>query len=427
MRSRLTRPFYGWYIVVAAIVIQAIPTALLGQALGSYVVLLERDFGWSRTTLSGAFAAIRLEEGLLGPIQGWMLDRFGPRAVMRVGVIVFAAGFFIFAQVNSVFAFYVAALVLAVGASLAGFLSVTTAIVNWFERKRSLAMGIALLGTAVGGLLVPLVVLGMEAWGWRAMANISGVIVLTVGFAVVQVVRHRPEQYGMLPDGRQPAPVAEPDGPSTDRVIGRSIPIEEDEPSITARAAMRMKAFWYISLAHTASVLVVSVVMAHFVLYVTTSLDYTLAEAAMFGVVQQVTNFAGRPLGGWLADRTSSRAVTIAAMMGHMVALLLLAFATSTWMIVAFALLNGLAWGARVPVVVSMRAEYFGSRSFGAIMGLSSMVVTLGGVIAPIAAGLAYDATGSYTGAFAILAVVSGLGSIFLLLLPPTTRRPATA
>ncbi|MDO9444122.1 MAG: MFS transporter, partial [Dehalococcoidia bacterium] len=101
------------------------------------------------------------------------------------------------------------------------------------------------------------------------------------------------------------------------------------------------------------------------------------------------------------------------------VALLLLAFATSTWMVGAFALLNGLAWGARVPVVVSMRAEYFGSRSFGAIMGISSLVVTMGGVIAPIAAGLADDATGTYTVAFAILAVVSGLGCIFLVLLPP--------
>jgi len=416
VRRRLTQPFYGWWIVGAAIVIQALPTALMGQAFGSYVVLLERDFGWSRTTLSGAFSAIRLEEGLLGPVQGWLLDRFGPRAVMRVGVAVFATGFFVFARVDSVFQFYAAALVLAVGASLAGFLSVTTAIVNWFERKRSLAMGIALLGTAVGGLLVPFVVMGMEAWGWRAMANISGLIVLVVGLPTVQVVRHRPEQYGMLPDGRV---VVEPDGPSTDRIVGRPMPADDEEVSLTTRQAMRTRAFWYISLAHTASVLVVSVVMAHFVLYATTTLGYTLAQAALFGVLQQITNFAGRPLGGWMADRTSSRLVTIVAMLGHMVALLLLAFATSTWMVGAFALVNGLAWGARVPVVVSMRAEYFGSRSFGAIMGISSLVVTLGGVVAPIAAGLAYDATGTYTVAFAILAVLSGLGCIFLFLLPP--------
>ncbi|MDO9444001.1 MAG: MFS transporter, partial [Dehalococcoidia bacterium] len=322
MRRRLTQPFYGWWIVGAAIVLQALPTALMGQAFGSYVVLLERDFGWSRTTLSGAFSAIRLEEGLLGPAQGWMLDRFGPRAVMRAGVAVFALGFFVFARVDSVFQFYAAALILAVGASLAGFLSVTTAIVNWFERKRSLAMGIALLGTAVGGLLVPFVVMGMEAWGWRAMANISGLIVLIVGFPTVQVVRHRPEQYGMLPDGRV---AVEPDGPSTDRIVGRPMPADDEEVSMTTRQAMRTRAFWYISLAHTASVLVVSVVMAHFVLYATTTLGYTLAQAALFGVMQQVTNFAGRPLGGWLADRTNSRLVTIVAMLGHMVALLLLA------------------------------------------------------------------------------------------------------
>ena len=96
-------------------------------------------------------------------------------------------------------------------------------------------------------------------------------------------------------------------------------------------------------------------------------------------------------------------------------------------MVVAFALLNGLAWGARVPVVVSMRAEYFGSRSFGAIMGVSSLVVTFGGVIAPIVAAWAYDATGSYTMSFAVLAVLSGLGSLFLVFLPKPERAPVTS
>ncbi|MDA0271284.1 MAG: MFS transporter [Chloroflexi bacterium] len=416
MLSRLKRPFYGWWIVAAAIVMQALPAGLLHQAYGSYVVLLERDFGWSRTTLSGAFAAIRLEEGLLGPLQGWLLDRFGPRAVMRVGTIIFALGFFLFARIDTVAEFYASFLIMAVGASLAGFLSITTAIVNWFERKRSMAMGIALLGTAVGGLSLPVVVWGLERWGWRAVADVSGIIILVVGLAVVQVIRHRPEQYGLLPDGRTPE--VEEDGPATEGVMGRSMP-SQGEMSFTTREAMRTRAFWFISLAHTASVLVVSVMSVHFVAYATESLGYTLSYAAAMVTVQTVTNLIGRPLGGWVADRTSSRLVIIVSMFGHMGALLLLTFAVNTWMVVAFALVNGLAWGARVPVIVSMRAEYFGSRSFGAIMGVSSMVVTAGAVIAPVAAAWAYDSTGSYSASFVLLAALSGLGSLFLIFLPP--------
>ncbi len=418
VRRKLTRPFYGWWIVGAAVVLQALPAGLLQQAYGAYVVLLEREFGWSRTTLSGAFSVVRMEEGLLGPLQGWMLDRFGPRTVMRVGNVIFAGGFFVFAQINSVVGFYAAFMIMAIGASLAGFLSVTTAIVNWFDRKRSMAMGIALLGTAVGGLMLPLVVLGLENWGWRAMANISGAIILVVGLPFVQIVRHKPEQYGLLPDGRTPDAIVTVDG------VEVTPSPQPEQASFTTRDAMRTRAFWFISLSHTASVLVVSVVMVHFVAYATTDLGYSLSAAAGIVTLQTITNLIGRPLGGWLADRTSSRLVTAVAMLGHATALLLLAYAEAGWMVIAFALLNGLAWGARVPVVVSMRAEYFGAKSFGAIMGVSSLVVTLGGVIAPVVAAWAYDATGSYTMSFTILAILAALGSLFLVFLPKPTKAP---
>ncbi len=407
--QRLKRPFYGWWIVGAAIVLQALPSGLLQQAYGSYVVLLEREFGWSRTTLSGAFSAVRMEEGLLGPLQGWMLDRFGPRAVMSAGVVIFGGGFFIFARIDTVVGFYVAFLIMAIGASLMGFLSITTAIVNWFQRKRSTAMGLALLGTALGGLALPIVVWGLETWGWRTVADASGVIVLVVGLPVTQIVRHRPQQYGLLPDGRQP-------GESTARVAGARL---DEGTTLTAREAMRTRAFWFISFAHTGSVLVVSVIQVHFILYVTEDLGLSLAAAAWMFTLQTITNLIARPLGGWIADRTNSRYVTAIAMLGHMVALLMLAFATNVWVVGISALLNGACWGVRVPVIVSMRAEYFGSGSFGAIMGISSLVVTSGAVVAPVAAAWAYDALGSYTLSFVILAVLAGLSSLFLFFLAP--------
>ena len=123
------RVFYGWWIVGAAIGIQGLVSALLFHSFGTYVVLLERDFGWSKTALAGAFSLARIEDGLLGPAQGWILDRFGPRVVMRIGIVIFALGFMLFSRIDSLFGFYVTFLVMAVGAALAGFLSITTAIV----------------------------------------------------------------------------------------------------------------------------------------------------------------------------------------------------------------------------------------------------------------------------------------------------------
>ncbi len=416
----LRRPFYGWWIVAAAIVTQSLGSGLLQQAFGTYVVLLGAEFGWSRTALSGAFSLARVEDGLLGPIEGWLLDKFGARNVMRAGFILFGVGFFLFSRLDSILEFYVTFLLMSVGASLAGFLAITTAIVNWFNRRRSLAMGIALLGNPVGGYALPLVVNALETYGWRTVAQASAVIIVVVGLGVSQLVRQRPEQYGYLPDGDLPT-----DDHAKVGADGAPRAIEQvDDGSFTVKQALRTRAFWFISLAHAASVLVVSVAQVHYTAHVIEAFGISLTTAAAIITLQTTTNFVARPLGGWLSDKVGSRNVIMVAMLMHSVALLMLAFGTSLWMVSGFALLNGFAWGARVPVVVSMRAEYFGSKAFGQIMGLSSMVVTIGSVAGPVLAGLSYDMTGSYEFGFTALAIVAGLGTIFMVLMPPPTKRP---
>ncbi len=412
------RVFYGWWIVGAAIGIQGLVSALLFHAFGTYVVLLERDFGWSKTALAGAFSLARIEDGLLGPAQGWVLDRFGPRVVMRIGIVIFAIGFMLFSRIDSIFGFYVTFLIMAVGAALGGFLSITTAIVNWFDRRRTFAMGLALLGSGVGGLALPLMVWALETYGWRPVTMASGVIVLAIGLPLAQIVRHRPEQYGYLPDGRDP---------DTD-VADDAADGSDDDGSLTARQAMRTRAFWFISLAHAAAVLVVSVVTVHFTAHATEVLGYSLAQAAAVMTLMTVMNLVGRVGGGYFGDRVSSRLVITACMLGHAAALLFLTFAQGLWMVIAFAVLNGLAWGARVPVIIAMRAEYFGPRSYGTIMGFSSLVVTGGSIAGPLLAGLSFDKTGSYAIGFTGLAILAALGSLFLIFLPePPPRATAHA
>ena len=377
-------------------------------------MLLGKEFGWSRTALSGAFSLARVEDGLLGPIEGWLLDRFGPRAVMRAGFVLFGSGFFLFARIDSIVEFYVTFLIMSVGASMAGFLAVTTAVVNWFVRRRSLAMGIALLGNPIGGYALPLVVRALETWGWRDVANVSGVIVLVSGLAAAQLVRHRPEQYGLLPDGDPPV-ARDDDTLESDE----GVHAHGGEVNFTAAQALRTRAFWFISMAHAASVLVVSVTQVHYTAHVVETFGVSLTTAAAMLTLQTTTNFIARPLAGVLSDRMGSRNVIMIAMLMHSVALLLLAFGTTLWTVAAFALLNGAAWGARVPVIVAMRAEYFGARSFGTIMGLSSMAVTVGSVAGPVLAGLSYDVTGNYEFGFTALALLAGAGTIFLVFTPP--------
>src|SRR5690606_13805110 len=130
------RLFHGWWIVLAGGVLQLLQGSLLGQAYGAYVVVLSNELGWSRTVLAGASALREAEGGTVGPFQGWLVDRIGPKAVVRIGLVILALGFLLFSRINTPLQFYGAFLVMAVGASLVGYLTLTTAVVNWFERRR---------------------------------------------------------------------------------------------------------------------------------------------------------------------------------------------------------------------------------------------------------------------------------------------------
>jgi MFS family permease len=407
---RRERIFYGWWVVAAGFGLEALIGSLFFYAYGAYVVLLREEFGWSRTLLSAAFALARAESAVLGPIQGWLTDRFGPRVLIRTGMVVLAAGFMLFSLIRGPVTFFVVFFVMAVGAGLGGYLPITVAIVNWFRRRRAQALAFSSVGMATGGLMTPLVAAVMLNVGWRWTAFLSGVVILLAGLPLAQLMRHRPEAYGWRPDGDPPD--AEP-APGT--AARPAAPAD-----FTARQAMRTSAFWLVSAGHGSALLVVSAVMVHMVVHVTERLGISLAQAA--GVVSMITitQIVGQIGGGWAGDRFSKRAIVVGCMVGHAAAILLLAYATAYWMVVVFAVLHGLAWGTRGPLMAAIRADYFGSTSFGMISGISSMVVMVGMIAGPLVAGILADRTGSYVAGFTVLAVMAALGSIFFLL----ARRP---
>ena len=405
-----TRSFYGWWIVGAGFSLEALIGALMFHSYGAYVVVLREEFGWSKTMLSAAFAMARAESGILGPVQGWLTDRFGPQVLIRVGMTIMGIGFMLLSQIGSPTTFFLTFFMLALGSSLGGYLPISVAIVNWFRRRRALALSISSAGMSVGGLLTPIVVVGLTQLGWRWTAFISGVLVLLLGLPLSRIVRHRPAAYGLRPDG-DTAETATVAGPARTRTA----PID-----FTAREAMRAPSFWLIAAGHGSALLVVSAVMVHLVVHVTERLGYSLRQAAGIVALMTVVQLAGQLGGGFAGDRFSKRAIVVGCMAAHAIALFLLASATALWMVVVFAVLHGLAWGIRGPLMAAIRADYFGSASFGMIQGISSMVVMLGMMAGPLVAGIIADRTGSYQTGFRVLAVCAGLGSIFFML----ARRP---
>jgi MFS family permease len=198
----------------------------------------------------------------------------------------------------------------------------------------------------------------------------------------------------------------------------------EDAPSgrdFTMKEAMLTPAFWLVSLGHGSAVLIVSALNVHLVLHLTDDLGYSLGLAALVISVITFGQVVGTVVAGVIGDKYDKRLIAFACMAFHTLGLLLVANAISVVMVFSFAIMHGIAWGLRGTMMQAIRADYFGRSSFGQILGMSSLVVTLGSISGPLVAGILADRTGSYAAGFNILAVLAGMGSIFFLL----AKRPS--
>ncbi len=400
--------FYGWRMTAAACGIQFLLAALLMQSFGLYIAALSDELGWSKTALSGAAALQSVEAAIIGPVLGWVVDRFGPQSMIRLGMLIFGVGLLCLSQIDTLTGFYVSAILMAIGTSLCGYFPLSVALVQWFERYRARALSIMSLGLAMGGLAVPVVAWAMQSFGWRAAALGSGVVAIVVGIPMARIIRRRPEDHGEFIDGIAP--------------IASHTPLQEDsgkQPIVhefTAKEALRTQAFWMLAIGHGLALLVVTAVNVHAITHMKEGLGYSVSEAGMVIMLMTVGQMGGVLLGASMGDRYDKRVVAALCMVSHMVGLLCLTYATHVSALAAFAAFHGVAWGLRGPFMQAIRADYFGRNAIGMILGLSAAIIAVGQVAGPMVAGMLADLTGNYRLGFTLLALVAGLGSLSFML-----------
>jgi MFS family permease len=411
-RKGSTGMYFGWWIVVGGAVLQGLQGGFLFHGFSAFFVFLERDFGWGKAALSGAFSITRVESAILGPIQGWLIDKCGPAKITIAGMLLFGLGFILFSRVQSLLGLYVAFVAVAVGSSLGGLLPVTASLVNWFVRKRAMAVGIAMSGMAIGGLvLVPLLAWSMTTFGWREAAFVAGITIWVVGCPAALVLRRFPQDYGLLPDGDM-----EVSNLGTTNEDGQTFSFRADvQADFNARQAMRTPAFWLLSLGHSAALLSVSAASVHQIPLMVEQAGLSVQGAANVVAFLMAVQVAGQIGGGYIGDRFDKRLIIIICMFGHTIGMIFLALASSVPPLLLFALFHGLAWGVRGPLVQSIRADYFGSAAFATIMGYSSLVMMVGMTAGALAGGILADFFGDYRFAFVSIGILTGMGSLFFV------------
>ena len=404
--------FYGWWLVGVAMIMLTLMSVTVFQGLGTFFVVLERQFGWSRTTISGAFSLARLQGSLIGPLEGYLVDRVGIRRMVLIGYTAMGIGFMLFSQIQSVWQFYVSFTIISFGSGLAGWLAMLTMVNNWFIRRRSMAMATAMTGIHLGGFLVPALAFGFDSQGFRVTTFGIGVVLLAIVVPVSRVIHNRPEDVGMRPDGTAEMPVSERP-PKGDIQAGI-----EDEPEFTVRQALATPAFWLLMLVQMASNVSVNSLAAHLVPKLT-DLGMTLSSAGIVVLTFTAIALPVQFVGGYIADRVPKHMVIFVFLTLQSTALLVIAAANDVPTAYLFAALYGVGFGGRMPVMMSIRGEYFGRKAFATITGVSYIpnnLVTIGG---PLFAGYMFDTTGSYVVPFVAFASVGYLGGLLALFMRP--------
>lgn len=411
------RRFLGWDTVVGGASVQLLQTSLVYQSFGVYLVAWGDELGWSRGSAAGGYTMITLAAAGLGLAQGRLMERFGARAMVRLGLFGIAAGLLALASVGDLVAFNAAMALLGIGLAGAGYLPLTSVIVPWFRARRATALALMQLGISLAGFAVPLVAVAVDAHGWRTVARASAGVFVLAAVPLAVLMRRPPEAYGQRPDGDGAAP--------TTRRRARAPVVADDDADYTVARALRTRAFWTLSLAQAGAMLVVNAVSVHLVAHAVSGTGATLTAAASLVTVVTLASGIGHLIGGPLGDRFPKRAVVAGALAAHGVALAGFAAATAFPVVLACAALHGVAWGVRGPVATSMLADYFGTRRFASIMGASMAVFLTGQLIGPVAAGWVADATGGYRPAFVGLTVVALLSvGAFLAARPPAADAP---
>ena len=363
--------------------------------MSAFFPSFEREFGWSRTAISGAFSLARIEAGLLGPIEGYLTDRVGAHRMLFIGVVVCSLGFIALSWVDSLPMLYaVIILGIVLGSSLGYNVPISVIIAKVFRERRSLAFGIFRMGPGISGPLVPLVGWMIGLWGWRTAALVSGVIIFAVGFPIACFIYRI---YLQVEAAMSNAADAETHLPSH-HVL--------NDPQFTLSEAVRLKTFWFFSIAMALRHMVTEGVSVHFVILLVDRGWNTAAASSLLGLSALI----GAParLGmGWLGDLLDKRKMMMGLLSALSFSVLLMGYTAEALIFTPCMVIYSLAYGGLASLQEPIRADYFGTKAFATIQGMSRSVQTVGTFIGPLLAGFLYDVTRSYTIAFGVFALVS--------------------
>lgn len=410
--------YYGWLIVAAAFVMLFLSTGIGFYTFSVFLIPLERSFDASRTAITGVNSVVAIMAGFAAPATGALLHSLGPRIVIGGGALLTGGAFLLLSRSTELWHLYVLGILLGTGLSATTLIPAQTLVANWFARKRGIAMGITMMGVAVGGIVFsPLAHHLIETFDWRQTYVLFGLAIPVVIMPLaVLVIRRSPQELGVRDDGEG------------------ALGTPDSEPlGLTVAESLRTVSFWLLFSVQFFMTMALGIVTAHIVGIVTasgfgTAVGDTTArlEGARATSYFLAASLPGRILCGSLAERFSKRGVMAAACVVLIASGLTLMRLEGFGTLYAFVILYGLGLGV-VVVFPLLVAENFGLKAFSTLIGIMGVPFTFGAALGVVSAAKLFDVSGSYSSALSMQMSLFAICAVLALLAKPPRKAADSA
>lgn len=409
--------FFGWWIVWACFFI-GLGSGVISYGFTSFIQPLVREFGWSYTEVSFAMSMRGLEVGIAAPLMGWLIDRWGARKVVLYGSISTCVGLLLLSQTQSLAVFYVAFVIIGIGAGTSTSNVTIPAVASWFRKRIGIATGIAISGAGAAGLFLPAVTYIIETYGWRSAVLVIMLSIVVIVIPSTFLLRHRPEQYGLTPDGE----------PANERPkMNVSTEIKYNESDVSLKQALRGRAFWQVAILMVCLLFVLSSVITHVMPYLA-SIGMDRYTSSFVASAISAVSIAGRIGMGWFSDRLDRKLVTAIAFVIIGLAMLCFGLAATYgyWLTVPFFIMFGIGYGGAFALGGALTSYLFGRRHFGSIYGLIMGIAVIGNASGAPLAGWVYDTWGTYQWYWLAMAGVAVVGVVVVMTISNPSSKSRT-
>ncbi len=390
-----SRIFYGWVIAFSAMTALFISNGMLIGGINVFDESLIKEFGWSRSSLKFRDLLTFGLTGLLGPLAGALADKFGVRRLLAFGATLLMIGFLLYSRIQSITHMYAIHCLFSLVLVSSGLIVAIMLVSHWFVEKRGTAIGIALVGTSLGGIFFPQVGTWLISnFGWRKAMMWEAVFPIILLLAVIFLIRDSPKDKGMLPLGVKPQTAADVAAGTPDIELS----------GLSYGEAIRTTTFWALAFAAMTTFYSILGAQAHLFLHLR-DLEFSPQVAStgislLFGMA-----LFGKFGFGYLADRIDHKMVFY----GNLAVMLIGAILLATVKVELFwiaVVLFGLGWGGLYTMLQLLTVECFGLKATGKILGTITVLDAIGGGLGIWLTGLLYDKTGSYQVPFSVLVVL---------------------